>query len=432
MPSILLCSTPVHAHVTPLLPVISALVGAGHTVRVLTGERYRTTVEQGGARWLPLPAEADFDDQRIDELFPGRVGLTGPKAIQYDMREIFLRPLPAQAAALAAAIEAEPTDVVLAESLFTGILPLLTRPRSERPAVLNLGIVPVGLRSHDTAPFGLGLAPRPGTLGRLRNDALHLLARHVLFGSSQRYAQQRVREVVDVAFPDFFLNWMAHCDGILQFTVPGFEYPRSDVPVPVHFIGPLSTSAPTKQALPQWWSDLDGDRRVVLVTQGTVANADLADLIVPTLEGLAEHNVLVVATTGGPDVATLGELPANARAAEYLPYDELLPKVDVLVTNGGYGGVHFALRHGVPVVVAGMTEDKAEVAARVAWSGAGLNLRTNRPSPASVADAVQQVLAEPTCRAAARRLGAEIDAAPGVTGLLAVIDDLVSEPVTTR
>ena len=63
----------------------------------------------------------------------------------------------------------------------------------------------------------------------------------------------------------------------------------------------------------------------------------------------------------------------------------LLPHVDAMVTNGGYGGVQQALAHGVPLVVAGDSEDKPEVAARVQWSGAGINLHTGRPSPAMVA-----------------------------------------------
>jgi hypothetical protein len=52
----------------------------------------------------------------------------------------------------------------------------------------------------------------------------------------------------------------------------------------------------------------------------------------------------------------------------------------VMVTNGGYGGVQMALSYGVPLVVAGASEDKPEVGARVAWSGAGLNLKTGKPS----------------------------------------------------
>ena len=51
-----------------------------------------------------------------------------------------------------------------------------------------------------------------------------------------------------------------------------------------------------------------------------------------------------------------------------------------MVTNGGYGAVQRALTTGVPLVVAGDTEDKPEVAARVEWFGAGVNLRTGAPT----------------------------------------------------
>ena len=72
-------------------------------------------------------------------------------------------------------------------------------------------------------------------------------------------------------------------------------------------------------------------------------------------------------------------MPATTRVAAYLPSDRLLRRTSVYVTNGGYGGIHYAMEHGVPIVVAGTTEDKTEVSARVAWSGVGVSLRTNRP-----------------------------------------------------
>ena len=82
----------------------------------------------------------------------------------------------------------------------------------------------------------------------------------------------------------------------------------------------------------------------------------------------------------------------NTYVAEYIPHDVLLPKVDVMVTNGGYGAVQRALSMGVPLVVAGNTEDKPEVAARVAWTGAGINLRTGTPTAGAVRAAVREVL----------------------------------------
>ena len=75
-----------------------------------------------------------------------------------------------------------------------------------------------------------------------------------------------------------------------------------------------------------------------------------------------------------------------------------------MVTNGGYGAVQKALGYGVPLVVAGATEDKPEVAARVGWSGAGINLRTQAPTPKAIAAAVRSVLTDGRYRAAAQRL----------------------------
>ena len=146
---------------------------------------------------------------------------------------------------------------------------------------------------------------------------------------------------------------------------------------------------------------MNGPDPVILVNQGTVA-VDPEDLIVPAVGGLKDEQVLniVVPVQAGE----LGSLPGNVRAAPFIPFGNLLPHVDVVVTNGGYGGTQMALAHGIPLVVAGNTEDKMEVAARVEWAGAGINLRRKRPSPAEVRDAVKRVLVNPVYRENARRI----------------------------
>ena len=45
-------------------------------------------------------------------------------------------------------------------------------------------------------------------------------------------------------------------------------------------------------------------------------------------------------------------VPANARVAGFLPYADAAPAVDVMVTNGGWGGTLAALSHGIPLVIA--------------------------------------------------------------------------------
>jgi UDP:flavonoid glycosyltransferase YjiC (YdhE family) len=86
------------------------------------------------------------------------------------------------------------------------------------------------------------------------------------------------------------------------------------------------------------------------------------------------------------------------RIEPFVPFTELLPLVDVMVTNGGYGGVQMALAYGVPLVGAGTTEDKMEVNARVAHSGAGVSLKVDRPTSAQVLKGVQTVLDDPAYR----------------------------------
>ncbi len=181
----------------------------------------------------------------------------------------------------------------------------------------------------------------------------------------------------------------------MQLSVPSFEYPR-DIPSTVTFVG-TPPIIPNQAQLPSWANELDGSRKVVLVTQGTVANHDFDLLIGPTLAGLAnEPDLLVIVTAGGRAIDDIpGPIPANARLASYLPFEWALPKADVFVTNGGYGSVNQAMSYGIPLVTAGVTEDKADVNARVAWSGVGINLGTNNPTPQALREAIRSVLDKP-------------------------------------
>lgn len=427
MTSLLICSTSAHGHVAPLLPIATELVAAGLRVRFLTGAEFRTAVERTGAEHLPLPGAADLDGD-LDRRFPERARLSGIARMKFDLVELFLKPVPAQLRAVREAVAAEPTDAVLVEPLFIGGgAYLLQRSAPSDPMVIIAGTLPLSLSSRDTAPFGLGLPPLPGPVGRIRNAALQFFAEKIIFGSVQRTAEQIIRETTGTALPCFVMDWPAQADAIVQFSVPGFEYPRSDLPDRVHFVGPLSLPTTEPTALPGWWAELDQDRPVIIVNQGTVANQDYDQLIAPALTALGRptdgaEDPLVVVTTGGRALDTLPQpLPANVRAETYLPFDQLLPKADLMITNGGYGGVHAALRHGVPLIVAGTTEDKVEVGARISYTGVGINLATNRPTPPQLAEAARTVLSDRGYRTAAARLGDEIAKAPGVSAIRSLI-----------
>jgi UDP:flavonoid glycosyltransferase YjiC (YdhE family) len=121
--------------------------------------------------------------------------------------------------------------------------------------------------------------------------------------------------------------------------------------------------------------DLDQGRKIVLVTQGTVANHDFDLLIRPTTKALTQDSdLLVVVTTGGRGLDSIPWLlPDNVRVAQYLPFEWLLPKVDVLVTNGGDRTVNQALSHGTPIL------------------GPVIDLRTNNPTREDIRTDVRQI-----------------------------------------
>jgi len=270
------------------------------------------------------------------------------------------------------------------------------------PSSAMISLLPLCLISRDTAPYGIGMLPGKSFVTRARNQLLNTLIYRMLMRDVNRYIND-IRQQLGLGSMSSlpFRSMFEECGRVLQISTPAFEYPRSDQPKHIHFIGPILPESDRTFRSPPWWSDLKGPEPVVLVNQGTIATV-LDDLVVPTIRGLKDQQVFVVAVPVKD--GQLGKLPINVRAEPFIPFDRLLPFVDVMVTNGGYGATQLALAYGIPLVVAGETEDKREVAARVEWAGAGINLRKQRPSPEAVCEAVAEVLSNPIYRKNANKI----------------------------
>jgi UDP:flavonoid glycosyltransferase YjiC (YdhE family) len=425
MSHFLLPSSPIYGHVTPMVAVGRGLVERGHSATLLTGRKYAGTARAAGLGFRPLPAEVDYDDAHLEDWLPDRQRYRGVAAGRYDILGLFVRPLVAQHEALIRALAEDRYDVVVSEAAFLGALPLLAVEPQRRLPVVGVSATPLALTSVDCAPFGAGLEPDPSLHGLTRNRIITTVLHRGPLRPVQRALDAALREAGAPPPQGNYFDQATRFDLTFQLAAPGMEYPRREMPATVRFVGPLRFQVPggapqrdgagASDGLPAWWSDLDGRRPVVHVTQGTMANVDLRRLMVPAIRGLAREDVLVLASTGGRPVEQLarqygGPLPGNVRVASFLPYDQLLPRTDVVVTNGGFGGVQQALAYGVPLVVAGSTEDKPEVAARVSWAEAGINLRTGTPGASRVRRAVRRVLSRPTYRREAGRLQDQIAA----------------------
>jgi MGT family glycosyltransferase len=375
----------------PMLAVAQHLSSAGHNVTILTADVFRDKVIAAGLDFESFTGIANYDYRHLEEFFPDKMNLRGMDLIIYYFKHTFGDTIPDQDRCIRQIMAKRPVDLILVDVPYLGAFPLLLGSKNDRPPIVGCGVGPLLMTSADVG----WRFSQPDTTpeGLLRNKeancqfeaAFQPATDHINAVLARCGATPMPRLVFDCmcVLPDLFL----------QCTGEAFEFPRSDMPDTIRFVGPVLPKPSVDFDEPIWWRDLDSGRAVVLVTQGTIANLDFNELIQPTLLALADEDVLVIAATGRPD-ARLMVVPSNARVESFVPFDRLLPKVHILVTNGGYGAVHQALSLGVPIVIAGETEDKGLIAARVAWTGAGINLGTQDPTQEQIGSAVRAVLAD--------------------------------------
>jgi MGT family glycosyltransferase len=423
---ILIASTPATGHLNPLLAIGCILIAEGHEVAFLSGSVLRSRIEGIGATFYAFPAGADFDLRDFDSVVPELKSMApGPDWLRVAMERIFVDTVPAQHIGLQQVLRNFAADVVIGDDMLFGVLPMLLGPRSKRPPIVLCGTSFLHWHREDGAPHFVGLPP--ATTKQQRDDYAAMYREHdrlIYRPVADRLNRSLQTMGVGPLSMTLFDSVVDLADAYLQLTVQSFEFPR-DIPPSVHFIG-TPPIIPNQAPLPSWAHELDGSRKVVLVTQGTLANHNFGLLIAPTLQALAsEPDVLVVATAGGrPIDAIPGPIPGNARLATYLPFEWMLPKVDVFVTNGGYGSVNQAMSFGIPLVTAGLTEDKADVNARVAWSGVGINLATNKPTPQALREAVRTVLDKPDYRSHAASMSHEFDGIDTRSEILRIVNQV--------
>jgi MGT family glycosyltransferase len=423
---ILIASTPATGHLNPLLAIARILMAEGQEVAFLSGSVLRNRIEEIGAKFHALPAGADFDLRDFASVAPELKSMPpGLDWLRVAMERIFVDAVPAQHEGLQRVLRNFAADVVIGDDMLFGVLPMLLGARSKRPPIALCGTSFLHWRREDGAPHFVGVPP--ATTKQQRDDYAAMYREHdrlVYQPVADRLNRSLATLGVGPLSMTLFDSIVDLADAYLQLTVPSFEFPR-DIPPSVHFVG-TPPIIPDQAPLPSWADDLDGSRKVVLVTQGTLANHNFGLLIGPTLAALAhEPDLLVVATAGGrPIDAIPGPIPGNARLSRYLPFEWILPEVDVFVTNGGYGSVNQALSFGIPLVTAGLTEDKADVNARVAWSGVGVDLASNEPTPQALREAVRTVLDKPEYRRRAALMAGEFASIDTRSEVLRIISQL--------
>jgi len=94
--------------------------------------------------------------------------------------------------------------------------------------------------------------------------------------------------------------------------------------------GSAAVLGPRTRRLAQGWSWLHRERSPITIF-GLLIGPTLAALCGRARSARRRHG-----RRGAPSTPYLAQFQPNARLASYLPFEWILPKVDVFVTNGGY------------------------------------------------------------------------------------------------
>ena len=394
MATILAYTSPALGHLLPISALLSELALRGHTIHLRT---ISTGVDIGRR----LGFTTDAIDPRIEAIEQDDWKATNPVAALKLSVAVFARRAAHEVADLTDAIARVHPDALLVDVNCWGAL-----SAAEAGGIPWACLSPYTppLQAAGVPPFGLGLRPLPGVLGRVRDAAV----RTAVIGRLEKVMLppiNRIRADVDVRPVASMDEFLRRAPLLLLASGKPFQYPQTEWGDAVQMIGPCALD-PEPDTIPDWLASID--RSIVLVTTSSEKQAD-ANLVQTAIAALADEPVHVVATLPAvrPDEVTTAP---NATVCRFVPHGVVLDRAVCAVTHGGMGATQKALARGVPVCVVPYGRDQFEVARRVEVARCGTRLPAKKLSPARLRAKVQEAM---TMTDGAKRVAAGFEATGG-------------------
>jgi MGT family glycosyltransferase len=416
MARILAYTTPARGHLFPLTPVLDELHRRGHQIAVRTLTSQVPLMQARG--FAAAPISKQVEDVAMDDWQAGN-----PRSALQRAVRTFCARAAYDAPDLRQAIADERPDALVVDINSWGGLAAAEAWGGPWAAYCPY---PLALRSPDAPPFGLGLPPARGPLGRVRDRLL----RPVVLGMLEKTMLPPLNDVrgqLGLAPLRVIDEMFRRPPLLLYMTAEPFEYPRRDWPANVVMVGPCDWDPPAEP--PSWLADIT--QPIVLVTTSSEFQND-GRLIQTAFDALADEPVTVVATLPAGDAAHF-RLPPNARLERFIPHGAVLDRAACAITHGGMGSTQKALARGVPVCVVPFGRDQLEVARRVEVAGAGTRLPASRLSPDRLRAKVRETMT-PAKVEGAKRVAATFAAAGGPQAAADAVEKrlLVSQPSQAR
>jgi MGT family glycosyltransferase len=274
------------------------------------------------------------------------------------------------------------------------------------------------LPARGVPPFGLGLMPARGPLGRTRDRLLRRLFQQLFRPGLS--AANAARSALGLEELDAPFDQILRANLVLVATSAAFDLSRPGlVPENVVFTGPVAEGA---APAPESRVSATGDQPQVLISFSTtyMRQQDLAQRALDAVGGLPVRGLL---TTGPAIDADRLSAPGNVEVRDFVSHAAVLPETALVICHAGMGTVHAALSHGVPLVCIPCGRDQNDVAARVVFRGAGVRVAAGA-STTRIRRAASKVLADPSYALAARRLSTAMAADCGASRAVEALEAL--------
>jgi MGT family glycosyltransferase len=177
---------------------------------------------------------------------------------------------------------------------------------------------------------------------------------------------------------------------------------------------------------PDWLNDAVSGA-TVFATAGTQVNKT-PGLLESFLAALRDEPVTLILTIGRDrDPAEFGPQPDHVHIEPYIPESLVLNGCDLVLSHCGSGTLYAALDNGLPMVNVPIGMDQFENAADCERLRVGLTVDPTMRTAEAIRSAVRQVLADPSYRSNAQHVQQEIQALPGPSEVVSVLERLARD-----
>ncbi|MEO8843750.1 MAG: nucleotide disphospho-sugar-binding domain-containing protein [Kofleriaceae bacterium] len=405
MPNVLVYTTPGRGHLYPIMDTALVLAQRGHHVHLRTLAAEVDRVESAGLHATAISGA-------IESREPDDWQVRSPRARLERSLQTFIDRGPLEIDDLRSAIELVRPDLLLVDTNAWGAQ---AAAENSRIPWATWHPYPLPFPSKDAPPFGPGLRPARGVLGKLRDRILQPL----VIGPLQKFlpALNRIRSKAGVLPFSHIKELFTRPPLLLHMTAEPFEYSRSDWPANVRLVGPGLWSPPA--AVPAWLSE--ATQPIVLVTCSTEFQDDGALVDAALAAFGTDASVQLVCTTAGVAPARF-RAPPGVVIERFLAHALLLSRACSVVCHGGMGITQRALAAGVPPCVVPWGRDQLEVGRRVVESRCGALLPRASLTPARLRDAVVEARGSAT---GAARIAAAFATAGGAERAATLLEALL-------